>query len=140
MLPSSIVSSVSQLGARKHSHPHGPQMVSLLRSSHVVDSLVLELEATLAHHRPVSSSIAATGGSATVTSVATVSHVSLGTSTALVRALVSLAALDIGFVQNLTQNIKVVVNSLNLQFTAPNCLLPQPARLGPRNRWLTRCT
>lgn len=99
MLPSTIVSSVSQLGARKHSHPRGPQMVSLLRSSHIVDSLVLALEATLAHHRPVSSTIAST---------ATVPHASLGTSTALVRALVNLAALDIGFVQNLTHNLKVV--------------------------------
>ena len=86
-------------------------MVSLLRTGITVDTLVAALENVLEPARPISVSTSPVG----TTNANTVkqpikpfmSCESLGISASIVRALVSLAALDVGLVQNMPPHSQV---------------------------------
>ena len=74
-------------------------MVSILRSSSVTDTLVLLLENFTEPARPVSAALVSSSAAAANNATPRLSYANLGVCASLVRALVSLAALDIGLIQ-----------------------------------------
>ena len=82
-------------------------MVSILRSSSVTDTLVLLLENFTEPARPVSAALVSSSAAAANNATPRLSYANLGVCASLVRALVSLAALDIGLIQRMSEACQV---------------------------------
>lgn len=101
--PVTIVATVSQLSALKHSHPRGREMTSIIRTSGFVPAIISLLDTVLNLSRPVSASAVLGAGDGKKT----VSMASLGVSASIVRLLVAFASIDVGIVQNIDKSNQV---------------------------------